>query len=280
MAGLIGRRLARLFGGAPRDGPSSVVATTTVTWTTIDGAMSALGREVGVSVASRPDETPPTGTTTTTYVAEQIRNRIVLGILPPGSKVRVYELAEELGISRVPLREAVRELEAESLVDNLPRRGTIVRQLSEQDLRDSFALLRRIEPIAARRAAAAPDGDVAREMRHWLKELRRLHRRRVARVSEEVLHAHRQFHFAMFAVSGDGVLQRHLGMLWNTCERYVMMSLPDRERQRAADREHARLVEAIAAGDPDLAVRALDDHLDNSLASCLSRLAGPATSTG
>lgn len=233
-----------------------------------------------MSVASRPDETPPTGTpTTTTYAAEQIRNRIVLGILPPGSKVRVYELAEELGISRVPLREAVRELEAESLVDNLPRRGTIVRQLSEQDLRDSFALLRRIEPIAARRAAAE-DGAVAREMRHWLKELRQLHRRRVARSSEEMLHAHRQFHFSMFAVSGEGVLQRHLEMLWNTCERYVMMSLPDHERQRAADREHARLVDAIAAGDPDLAVRALDDHLDNSLASCLSRLAEPVTGTG
>src|ERR1700754_828337 len=49
-----------------------------------------------------------------------------------------------------------------------------------------------------------------------------------------MLHAHRQFHFALFRAGGDGVLQRHLCMLWNTCERYVMSGLPDSDRQAAA----------------------------------------------
>lgn len=210
--------------------------------------------------------------TITSFAAEQIRNRIVLGILPPGAKVPVYELAEELGISRVPLREAVRELEAESLVDNLPRRGTVVRALNERDLRDSFEIFEAVEPIAARRAATGEDRTVVAEMRYWLKEMQQLSRRRVPEVSEQMLHAHRQFHFAMFRVSGDGVLQRHLCMLWNTCERYVMSCLPDRERQAAADREHTELVEAIEAGDADAAADVLHRHLLASLDCCLRYL--------
>ncbi|WP_081792337.1 GntR family transcriptional regulator [Rhodococcus wratislaviensis] len=60
---------------------------------------------------------------------KRIRDRIVLGVLQPGEKLSVYSLADELGVSRVPLREAVRQLEAESHVDNVPRRGTVVRLL-------------------------------------------------------------------------------------------------------------------------------------------------------
>lgn len=196
-----------------------------------------------MAVVPAVDRNSPIGgpSTVTEFAAAQIRNRIVLGRLPPGSKVRVYDLARELGISRVPLREAVRELEAESLVDNLPRRGAVVRQLSEQDLRDSFEILHQIEPIAARRAATLRDPNLAMSMRYWLEAMQALARRRIPRVSEEMLSAHRQFHFAMFAVSGEGVLQRHLEMLWNTCERYVMMSAPDRERQRTAAQEHTEV---------------------------------------
>jgi DNA-binding GntR family transcriptional regulator len=223
-------------------------------------------------IGQRGSVPPSTPTTVTAFAAEQIRNRIVLGILPPGAKVPVYELAAELGISRVPLREAVRELEAESLVDNLPRRGTVVRELNERDLRDSFEILQGIEPIAARRAATAEDRAVVAEMRFRLEEMRQLARRRVPQVSEEMLHAHRQFHFAMFRVSGDGVLQRHLCMLWNTCERYVMRCLPDRERQAAAAREHTELVAAIEAGDADATADVLRRHLLASLDSCLTYL--------
>lgn len=218
-----------------------------------------------------PDGVKTPGTITD-FVTEQIRNRIVLGVLPPEHKVPVYELADELGVSRVPLREAVRQLEAESLVDNLPRRGTVVRALNVSDLRDAFEILHAIEPIAARRAAESGDERVVGAMRYWLGQMQDLSKRRVPQVSEEMLHAHREFHFALFGVAGDGVLQRHLCMLWNTCERYVMNSLPNRQRQVAAAREHADLVKRIEARDPEGTENVLSRHLDESLASALAYL--------
>ncbi|RYF56462.1 MAG: GntR family transcriptional regulator, partial [Comamonadaceae bacterium] len=116
-----------------------------------------------VSSRNRNSDDPPG--TVTDFVTERIRDRIVLGMLQPGEKLSVYSLADELGVSRVPLREAVRQLEAESLVDNLPRRGTVVRPLSVADVTDAFQILDLIEVIAAQRAASASDNAAAKEMR-------------------------------------------------------------------------------------------------------------------
>lgn len=214
--------------------------------------VATVGSPVGRGAA------PPT--TVTEFVTEHIRDRIVLGELLPGQKLSVYDLAEELGVSRVPLREAVRQLEAESLVDNLARRGTIVRPLIAADIRDAFEILDKVEVIAARRAALSDNNDTAQEMRYWLDEMHALAARGVPRVSEEMLHAHRAFHFALFKSSGEGVLQRHLCMLWNTCERYVINSRTD-ERQTAADAEHAEIVERIEAKDPEGTTLALQKHI-------------------
>ncbi len=230
---------------------------------------SAVAMQTGETWQDGAAKTPGT---ITEFVTEEIRNRIVLGVLGPGQKVPVYELADEMGVSRVPLREAVRQLEAESLVDNLPRRGTVVRALSVRDLSDSFTILQAIEPIAARRAAESRGDGVATAMEYWLGEMRELMKKKVPQESKPMLHAHREFHFALFRAAGEGVLQRHLSMLWNTCERYVMTSLPNRERQLAAVREHAELVERIKAKDPDGTAEVLRTHLEASLTCAMDHL--------
>lgn len=215
----------------------------------------------------------------TEFVTEQLRDRIVLGQLKPGEKLSVYELAEELGVSRVPLREAVRQLEAESLVDNLARRGTIVRPLSVRDVCDAFQILDTIEVIAARRTAASGDSARISEMRHWLGTMQALSEKRTTQVSAEMLRAHREFHFAFFRGAGEGVLQKHLCMLWNTCERYVINSLPSLERRMAAAREHAELVRCIENQDPDKTVDALRNHLKAALDGALVYLKSSGVTT-
>jgi DNA-binding GntR family transcriptional regulator len=233
------------------------------------GRIRRAGSVTTVGSTVRSGTVPPE--TVTEFVTEQIRDRIVLGSLQPGQKLSVYDLAAEFGVSRVPLREAVRQLEAESLVDNLPRRGTLVRPLTVEDVSDAFEILDKIEVIAARRAAMSSDGSTAREMRHWLDQMQALSDRGVPPISEEMLHAHRAFHFALFESSGEGVLQRHLCMLWNTCERYVINSRTE-ERQASAAAEHSLIVEKIEARDPNGTAEALKKHIDAALAGTMTYL--------
>jgi DNA-binding GntR family transcriptional regulator len=94
----------------------------------------------------------------------------------------------------------------------------------------------------------------------------------IPEVSAQMLHAHRAFHFALFRGAGDGVLQQHLRMLWNTCERYVINSrTPD--RSKAAVLEHSEIARQIEAKDPDGVTAALAAHLDASMSATMASLA-------
>lgn len=212
---------------------------------------------------------PATPETLVEYVTEQVRNRIILGQLKPGERVPLYGLAEEFGISRIPLREALRQLEAEGLVDNVPRRGTVVRELSRRDLVDAFSMLATIEVTAAERAAAATDEETLERLREASLRMRRYGR---DRVSVEMLLAHRDFHFAFFDRAGQGILLHHLRMLWHTCERYVMHGMPDSDRQESSRLEHVELLDCIEQGDSAAAAEVLRHHLQASLDFALSRL--------
>jgi DNA-binding GntR family transcriptional regulator len=88
-----------------------------------------------------------------TSAHDEIRTRIVSGALPPGSRLREAQLVTDLGVSRTPIREALRRLHAEGLVTILPNRGARVASWSEQDLEDVFALRLVVEAYAVRRAA-------------------------------------------------------------------------------------------------------------------------------
>lgn len=210
------------------------------------------------------------------YVTERIRRRIILGKLTPGERVPLYALAEEFGISRVPLREAVRQLEAEGLLDNVPRRGAIVRVLNRRDLEDAFRVLNDIEILAVARATAAADATVIAEMRYWSQ---RMHGLGEDSVSEEMLEAHRAFHFVLFEAGGDGILLRHLKMLWHTCQRYVMYGMPDPVRQKSSQDEHLKLIDLVEAKDSVGATQLLEHHLHNSLQFALEKLEASTAST-
>lgn len=222
-------------------------------------------------MVSAADQAPPG--TVAEFVVETLRDQIVLGELKPGAKLSVYTLADQLGISRVPVREAVRQLEAEALVENLPRRGTIIRPLSLADITDAYEIFERIEVLAASRAAGDTEGEVAKEMRYWLDRMESLRKDGAGDRSREFLHAHRAFHFAMFGAGGSGgVLDQHLRMLWNTTERYVINGRTEERLDQSAV-EHGAIVDAIAASDLPRVQKALAHHLKASRAATLKCLA-------
>ena len=177
--------------------------------------------------------------TRTVVVADQIRQGIVLGSYPPGTRLRLDTLANKLNVSRVPLREAFRELVAEGLVEMYPHRGAVVSPLRQQELEDCFRLLETLEVMAAERAMQTDYASIATAMKTELDRLDALgtspdH-------GAETLQAHRAFHFTMFASLGDGTMQRHARMLWHTCERYINLATTGHRNEEARN-EHHQLV--------------------------------------
>jgi DNA-binding GntR family transcriptional regulator len=217
---------------------------------------------VAVASAKPRRGAPAAPDTIVVYIIEQIRTRIILGELPPGKRIPLYELAEEFGISRVPLREAMRQLAAEGLVDQVPRRGTVARPLSMQDLEDCFHLLEYLESIAAMRATETVHPEMLDAMQHWFDRMDELQDRHV---SPEMLEAHRNFHFAYFNALGDGILLQLLRILWHTCQRYVMHCTPDARRRQRSRSQHRELITLVSKGKGEAAADLLKRHIREAL---------------
>lgn len=219
-----------------------------------------------------PDTAPvpfvsPHGTLTD-FAADELRRRIVLGSLPPGTRLRVEELSTELGISRVPLREAFRELLAEGLLEMYPRRGAVVSEIRRQDVDDAYRMLELMEVMAAERAATTTPKETAAAMERAYARMRELEH---GEDPEGMLLAHREFHTALFTRLGPGALQRHVRILWHSCERYINASMRG-ERTQEAQREHAELIRSFAAGDPVAATAVTRMHVQHGRLAALRGL--------
>ena len=206
--------------------------------------------------------------TRTDVAVDQIRQRIVLGTFPPGTRLRADALATELGVSRVPLREAFRELVAEGLVETFAHRGAVVSELRVREVEDCYRLLEELEAMAAERAAITAPESTARAMAEQLDVLERLgpHGDPVQR-----LLAHRSFHFAAFDALGQGALRRHVRMLWHTCERFMNLATRGRRWESATD-EHHQLVRYCAAGDSAMTSAIARVHVQHGRTAALRAL--------
>jgi DNA-binding GntR family transcriptional regulator len=190
------------------------------------------------------------------YVA--VRERILSGELPRGSRLRQEELAAELGVSRTPLREALRRLASEGLVDFNPNRGATVSREDVANLWHAWAARMAIEPGAARLAAQSCEPEAIAGLRALIGEQR-------AGVDRglDTYAANRDFHLALVAASGNPHLVRFAETLWvpRIARRiYTLQAIDPRLVLAWAD-DHDRIVGAIAAGDGDLASVLAREHI-------------------
>ena len=192
------------------------------------------------------------------HVYTALRERILSGDLPRASKLRQVSLAEEMGVSRTPLREALRRLAAEGLVDFSPNRGATVSELDFGDMRHAWAARVALEPGAARLAAERRDPDGMAAMRAAIAD-----QRSAGGVRGQSFSANRAFHLALAAASGNPHLTRFAEMLW-----VPRIGVPIYAAQAAepagpsawAD-EHERIADAIEQGDADAAERLTRAHV-------------------
>jgi DNA-binding GntR family transcriptional regulator len=201
-------------------------------------------------------------------VAELLRARIYAHELAPGAWVDEQSLADEFGISRTPMREALKVLAAEGLVELRPRRGCYVAELSERDLDEIFPVLALLEGRVAQEATQrATSADFSR--------LERIHadleRHAAAHDTDRFFEANQTFHGALQELAGN----RWLSQLIDDTRKFLKLTRRDSLRLdgriQASLAEHRDILAAIRTQDAALAARRMHDHILSGRAA-LARL--------
>jgi DNA-binding GntR family transcriptional regulator len=189
-------------------------------------------------------------------VAERLRERILAHSLAPGSWIDEQALTAELGISRTPLREALKVLAAEGLVTMKLRRGAYVTEVSERDLSEVFHLLSLLESDAAATVAQqATDAQLA--------ELEALHQQLEASVSDRdaFFGANERFHMRLMEIDGNRWRNQMVEDLRRVMKLYRHHSLFKQGRLEASLAEHRKIMAALKARDAALVQQLMQQHL-------------------
>lgn len=199
-------------------------------------------------------------------VADEIHTMITTGELAPGERLVEDRLAEALGVSRNPVREAIRLLEKTGLVEVIPRRGAYVTTIDLDDLRQLLAVRQRLEGYAAELAAERRQPGDGEAIRRWIKE-----GRAATKEGDPVRAAecHRGFHREIERIGGNRYLGEVSEPLLNRTELVFSLLVDHRGPQTWA--EHEEICRAIEAGDPEWAHRAVEEHLGAVVAGLENR---------
>jgi DNA-binding GntR family transcriptional regulator len=186
-------------------------------------------------------------------VVDELRRRIIDGVYEPGHRLTEERLADDFGVSRNPVREAIRMLEADGFLIAIPRRGAVVASMSPRDVEDLFDVRAALEVLAARLAAerAGPSGTAALD--------RLLAAARATRLPAELAALNTEFHATVCALSGNTLLAGMMEALHGRLQWVYRQSAVERAPYSWA--EHDDLAAAIRAGDVEAAGAAALTHV-------------------
>lgn len=192
---------------------------------------------------------------TTEQVAGLIREAIVSGRIAPGTWLREAQLAARIGVSRIPVREALARLEAEGMVERVPFRGARVARLTLEQVNESFMLRSILESAAAKMAAPHILPEELTKIRGLIRQLEES--ARLGR-NEELPPLHREIHSLIYTRCGSAKLIRWLNELYNQFPRSLRIS----HRFESQPQEYRAIVDAMEAGDAELAGKLMGEHIE------------------
>jgi DNA-binding GntR family transcriptional regulator len=207
-----------------------------------------------------------TGNALVDDVAARIRERIMSGEIPIGAQLRQAELASDFGVSRTPIREALRQLQSGGLIEVLPNRGAVVRVPAPWEVREAYEVRAELEALAATRA-------VSRITDAELEQLRRANQEmydhsRSQSTGEEGSPtgdrpANDVFHTLIATIAANNRLAKVVHDINETFPRNVSAQLIVRDARHRDEnfREHERIIEALAAGDAERAAAEMREHV-------------------
>lgn len=202
-------------------------------------------------------------------VYDTIRESILNGHYPPGHRLIADDLAKELGVSRMPIREALHRLEVSGLVMMLPHRGAIVSEFSEPDIIEVYHIRAVLDGLAARLAAPNLSDADFKQLDTHLKEMEK---KISAGDTEAFLRANREFHTVVWKAARASRLQELLENLYDTSQpfRNTSLQLPGRAEQILE--EHRQIADALKQRDAVTAEKYANAHHESTATRLLLAL--------
>lgn len=230
-----------------KDGPASAAAA------------AGEGGDLDAALSTLLGRAAPRYRTATEFVEATLREGILSGALPAGMPLRQEDLARLFGLSRMPVREALRQLEAQALIDFAPHKGAIVTDISLDDAVDTYVIRRALETAALRLSIPALTtadlelaSDLISDMDAETDPLR-------------LAALNRRFHMTLYSAAGRPKLIQLVETQLVSFDRYLRFHLSAYGREHMAQADHRALVAAAESRDVATAVRVLEDHLDTAV---------------
>lgn len=198
-------------------------------------------------------------------IYEELRERIIEGVIPAGERIRERELAEEFNVSRIPIREAMPRLESEGFIRTVPRRGAVVTEMTLGDVEELFAVRSSLEVLAARLAAQSCAGGASTE--ELFARLAAAERAIDDGDDRQIAAANSALHEEILSLSGNSLLIGLMGPINGRVRR--LFRLEAERDQLVLCAEHQQMCRAIADGNIEYAGSLAYAHVEHSRSDSL-----------
>ena len=202
-------------------------------------------------------------------VFNTLRQAILRGELKPGERLMEIQLANKLGVSRTPIREAIRKLELEGLVLMIPRKGAEVAEITEKSLRDVLEVRRALEELAVELVCEKITDEQIQDLKDAAEEFKEsLKDGDITRIAE----ADVKFHDVIYMATDNQKLIQLLNNLREQMYRYRVEYLKRSDFHQQLIDEHEEIIETIESGQKDRAVQVVCQHVDNQVEAVMDTI--------
>lgn len=201
-------------------------------------------------------------------VFSRIRDDILAGVYKKGDAIIESKVSRDFGVSRTPVREALRQLELEELVDIIPNKGAVVRGINSEDIIDIYMIRSMVEGMAAQKCAESMTDELIEQFDEiiMLSEFH-LHKEN----KEQLYKLDNRFHELMYDGSGSRIFRHLLTDFHHYAQRVRREALMSLDRAEASIHEHKEIVEAFKNRDGDLAERLTNEHVQNTIKNVIAK---------
>ena len=199
-------------------------------------------------------------------IASQLRARILDGRLSPGERIRQEQVAEDFGASRLPVRDALRRLEADGLVTIVANTGAWVSKLTEAECADAYQIRERLEPLLLEQGMLRLDEGEIDELEQLSSRMEN------AEDVETFLRLDREFHLLTYSEAPAGMVRDLVERLWNTTQHYrrAFAQLNGIDKSSITHMEHRLIIDSIKRRDIEEAQRVLSSHIRRTRLSLIN----------